>query len=52
MANVSAGAPGSGYGNTYIDSLIWGGKWTGGAIGYSFGSLSTLNHGIGYSWLG
>src|SRR6185295_3944106 len=37
-------AAGSGYGNAYIDSLIWGGvdnnsgKWTGGPITYYFGS--------------
>jgi serralysin len=51
MANVNKNSPGSGYGNPYLDSLIWGGKWGGGTIGYSFGSLSSVSNGVGYSWL-
>jgi serralysin len=51
MANVNASSPGTGYGNPYLDSLIWGGKWGGGTINYAFGSLSSLSNGVGYSWL-
>lgn len=40
MATQSTDIPGSGYGNTYLDSLIWGCGWTGIAtpIRYWFGS--------------
>lgn len=36
--SINTNVPGSGYGNPYIDSLIWGaGKWNGGPITYWFG---------------
>ena len=36
--SINTNVPGSGYGNPYIDSLIWGaGKWNGGTITYWFG---------------
>src|SRR5262245_10718469 len=38
MATQTTAIPGSGYGNPYLDSLIWGDGWTGGPITYSFGS--------------
>lgn len=40
MATQTTGIPGSGYGNTYLDSLIWGCGWTGidTPIRYWFGS--------------
>ena len=37
-SSINTNVPGSGYGNPYIDSLIWGaGKWNGGPITYWFG---------------
>ncbi|MRD47237.1 hypothetical protein GHT07_08095 [Caenimonas koreensis DSM 17982] len=38
MATQSTNFPGHGYGNVYIDSLLWGCGWTGGAVTYSFGA--------------
>lgn len=38
MATQNTSIPGSGYGNAYIDSLVWGCKWEGGPITYNFGS--------------
>ena len=38
MATQSNSIPGTGWGSTYIDSLIWGCAWVGGPITYSFGS--------------
>ncbi len=38
MATQSNSIPDSGYGNTYIDSLVWGCQWTGGDITYAFGN--------------
>jgi serralysin len=39
MATQTNSIPGTGWGNTYLDSLIWGCGWTGaGPITYSFGS--------------
>lgn len=38
MATQTNSIPGSGYGNAYIDSLIWGCGWTGGPVTYSFGT--------------
>ena len=38
MATQDTSVPGSGYGNTYIDSLVWGCAWTGGPVSYWFGS--------------
>lgn len=40
MATQSSSVPGSGYGNIYIDSLVWGCGWTGGPVTYAFGSGS------------
>jgi serralysin len=40
MATQTNSIPGTGYGNTYIDSLVWGCGWTGGPITYAFGSGS------------
>lgn len=37
MATQTTNIQGSGYGNPYIDSLIWGCKWTGGTVTYTFG---------------
>lgn len=37
MATQTTRIKGSGYGNPYIDSLVWGCKWTNGAVTYSFG---------------
>ena len=34
MANQTSDMPGSGYGNPYIDSLVWGCKWTDGPVTY------------------
>lgn len=48
--------PGHGYGNTYIDSLVWGCGWQGGPVTYWFGSgACTPNSGevapfTGASW--
>lgn len=38
MATQQDNIAGSGWGNTYIDSLIWGCRWTGDPIAYWFGS--------------
>jgi Ca2+-binding RTX toxin-like protein len=38
LATQNDSVPGSGYGNVYIDSLIWGAGWTGGPINYHFAS--------------
>jgi serralysin len=38
VATQDNSVPGSGYGNAYIDSLIWGCKWSGGPVTYWFGS--------------
>src|SRR5262249_31518859 len=49
--SINTNVPGSGYGNLYIDSLIWGaGKWNGGPITYWFGqpadfTSAAANHG-------
>ena len=42
MATQTTNIPGSGYGNVYVDSLIWGAAWTGIStpIRYWFGSGS------------
>ena len=37
MASQTTRMKGSGYGNPYIDSLVWGCKWTNGAVTYAFG---------------
>lgn len=37
MATQTTKLKGSGYGNPYIDSLIWGCKWTNGVVTYAFG---------------
>lgn len=46
MAFQSTAVPGSGYGNPYIDSLIWGCQWTGGPVTYAFGPGSLTPHGL------
>lgn len=38
MATQSNLIPGSGYGNSYVDSLVWGAGWVGGPVKYSFGA--------------
>lgn len=38
MATQTTNIPGSGYGNIYVDSLIWGCKWMGDPVEYWFGS--------------
>ena len=47
--------PGSGYGNTFIDSLIYGDRWVGSVITYSFNSGATYGAQYGYisgdNWL-
>lgn len=45
MATIVNGVAGSGYGNDYIDSLIWGGsQWsTGTPITYWFGTTADVN---------
>jgi hypothetical protein len=54
MATQDNSVPGSGYGNPYLDSLIWGCAWTGGPITYSFGSGPIPDPNIpgvsGYDW--
>jgi serralysin len=59
MATQSNSIPGTGWGNIYIDSLIWGCGWTGaGPITYSFGSGavpdedSSIGPFTGKSWTG
>ena len=44
MATQTTNIPGSGYGNVYLDSLIWGAAWTDIAtpIRYWFGEGSTV----------
>jgi len=37
MATQTTKMKGSGYGNPYIDSLVWGCKWINGPVTYSFG---------------
>jgi Ca2+-binding RTX toxin-like protein len=53
MATQDTTVSGSGYGNPYLDSLIWGARWTGGAIAYYFGSGSIPDDpsASGYTWL-
>src|SRR5262245_47454315 len=52
MADQTTGVPGSGYGNPYLDSLIWGCGWTGGPISVFFGSgTDPLGFGDGSPWL-
>ena len=48
MATQDNTIAGSGYGNVYIDSLIWGDGWTGSPITYSFRSGIDYKTGYGY----
>jgi Ca2+-binding RTX toxin-like protein len=54
MAIQNNNISGSGYGNAYVDSLIWGNGWTGSPITYSFrsGSNFKASYGsfYGYTW--
>src|SRR5262245_29807645 len=54
MAEQDTTVPGWGYGNVYIDSLIWGARWTGSPITFYFGSGQIPDSGgqNGYSWFG
>jgi serralysin len=50
MAEQNDDVAGSGYGNVYIDSLIWGCGWSGDTIYVAFGTgLNSYNY-IGYEW--
>jgi serralysin len=50
MAMQDNSIAGSGYGNAYIDSLIWGCRWTGGSITVGFGTgINSYNY-FGYAW--
>jgi Ca2+-binding RTX toxin-like protein len=52
MATQTTSIPGSGYGNPYLDALIWGCGWTGGPISVFFGSgTDPLGIGNGSPWL-
>jgi serralysin len=52
MATQNTSIPGSGYGNAYIDSLIWGCKWDGAPVTYNFGSGYDAASGLnGVDWL-
>lgn len=52
MATQNTSIAGSGYGNAYIDALIWGCKWQGGPITYNFGSGYNAADGFnGAAWL-
>ena len=50
MATQDNSFPGSGSGNPYIDSLLWGCRWTGGTITYSFGSGRFDGAAISFEW--
>ena len=50
MATQDNSVPGSGYGNPYLDSLIWGCGWTGSPITYYFAGSN--NHPAAYDWFG
>jgi serralysin len=63
LASQTTSTPGGGYGNPYIDSLVWGCQWTETGIfgvasannpvdiSYSFGSGAIAGGGTGSSWL-
>lgn len=46
MASQTTGVAGSGYGNVYVDSLIWGCRWTGGPVTYAFGPAALTPYGL------
>ncbi len=51
MAYQDTSVLGSGYGNPYLDSLIWGCKWTDGSVTYAFGPENYSASGIpSLSW--
>lgn len=50
MADQDTTVAGSGYGNVYIDSLIWGARWTGTPITYHFASGNIPGGGTGFAW--
>ena len=56
MATQSNLIPGSGYGSPYIDSLIWGCRWTSTPIRYAFGeglvpaNASSIGEFVGKAW--
>jgi Ca2+-binding RTX toxin-like protein len=43
MADQDTSVAGSGYGNPYIDSLIWGARWINGPIFYYFGQGNAVD---------
>ncbi len=43
MADQDTSVAGSGYGNPYIDSLIWGARWINGPIFYHFGQGNAVD---------
>jgi serralysin len=49
MASQTNEINGAGYGNPYLDSLIWGCGWIGSNITYSFNSGSSSNPFVGNS---
>ncbi len=53
MATQDNSFPGSGYGNPYIDSLVWGTRWIDGPVNFYFGAgqIPRLGGG-GYQWFG
>ena len=55
MADQDTTVAGSGYGNEYVDSLIWGAAgWSGGPILYHFasGEMPDIPGAFGYEWYG
>ena len=53
MATQDNSFPGSGYGNPYVDSLIWGARWIDGPVNFYFGSGQIPRvGGGGYQWFG
>jgi Ca2+-binding RTX toxin-like protein len=54
MADQDTSVAGSGYGNPYLDSLIWGTRWANGPILYYFGSGSAIDEFgdpfVGHAW--
>lgn len=50
MATQNNSISGSGYGNAYLDSLIWGCKWSGGPIAVAFGTGTNAYGYFGYEW--
>lgn len=53
MADQDTNIPGSGYGNVYIDLLIWGARWSGSPITVYFGSGPIPDASTsGFTWFG